>query len=78
LRRGATAPIYARPPPRGAYTIKRQTNVTGQTPFAGGRERPSPRPTFRTSPNRRRLYARAAVWTVWLCGAVVLLPRFLL
>ena len=52
--------------------------MTGQTPLAGGPERPSAKPTFRTSPNRRRLYARAAVWTVWLCGAVFFIPRFLL
>jgi hypothetical protein len=65
------------PPPRGALTCKKkETNVTGQTPIAGGPERPS-KPTFKTSPNRRRLYARAVVWTVWLSAGAVFLPRLM-
>jgi hypothetical protein len=52
-------------------------HVTGQTPLAGGRERPSGKPTFKTSPNRRRLYARAVVWTVWLSAGAVFLPRLI-
>jgi hypothetical protein len=63
--------------PRRVLKIKGQTNVTGQTPLAGGRERPSGKPTFKTSPNRRRLYARAVVWTVWLSAGAVFLPRLL-
>jgi len=51
--------------------------VTGQPPLAGGRERPSGKPTFKTSPNRRRLYARGVVWTVWLCAGAIFLPRLL-
>jgi hypothetical protein len=78
LRRGRGAPIKAAVASRGAYIIRRKTNVTGQTPIAGGRERPSAKPTFRTSPNRRRLYARGVVWTVWLCGAAIFIPRVLL
>jgi hypothetical protein len=50
--------------------------VTGQTPLAGGPQRPS-KPTFKTSPNRRRLYARAVVWTVWLSAGAVILPRLM-
>ena len=52
--------------------------MTGQTPLAGGPARPSAKPTFKTSPNLRRLYARAAVWTVWLSAGAVLLPRLML
>lgn len=51
--------------------------MTGKTPLAGGPPRPSRKPTFKTSPNRRRVYARAAVWTVWLCAGAFYLPRFL-
>jgi hypothetical protein len=51
-------------------------HVTGQTPFAGGPE-PSGKPTFKTSPNLRRLYARALVWTVWLSAGAVFLPRLM-
>jgi hypothetical protein len=51
--------------------------VTGQTPLAGGRERPSGKPTFKTSPNRRRLYARGVVWTVWLFAGAIFLPRLI-
>ena len=49
--------------------------MTGQTPLAGGRDRP--KPTFKTSPNRRRLYARGVVWTVWLFAGAIFLPRLI-
>jgi len=62
--------------PRRTDIQKKETNVTGQTPLAGGPERPS-KPTFKTSPNRRRLYARAVVWTVWLSAGAVFLPRLI-
>ena len=51
--------------------------MTGQTPLAGGREWPSGKPTFKTSPNRRRLYARGVVWTVWLFAGAIFLPRLI-
>ena len=63
--------------PRRTDIQKKETNVTGQTPLAGGPQRPS-KPTFKTSPNRRRLYARAVVWTVWLSAGAVFLPRLML
>jgi len=63
--------------PRRTDIQKKETNVTGKTPLAGGPERPSGKPTFKTSPNRRRLYARAVVWTVWLSAGAVFLPRMM-
>lgn len=62
--------------PRRTDIQAKETHVTGQTPLAGGPERPS-KPTFKTSPNRRRLYARAVVWTVWLGAGAVFLPRLM-
>ena len=62
--------------PAGQPQDKRM-HVTGQTPLAGGRERPSGKPTFKSSPNRRRLYARAVVWTVWLSAGAIFVPRLL-